>query len=73
MDILDTILHAMAEAFEKSKLSPTDIAAIGITNQRETTILWDRKTGQPVCNAIVWQCRARRICVSGSRPKDWET
>ena len=57
MDILDTILHAMAEAFEKSKLSPTDIAAIGITNQRETTILWDRKTGQPVCNAIVWQCR----------------
>lgn len=57
MDILDTILHAMAETFEKSKLSPTDIAAIGITNQRETTILWDRKTGQPVCNAIVWQCR----------------
>ena len=57
MDILDTILHAMAEVFEKSKLSPTDIAAIGITNQRETTILWDRKTGQPVCNAIVWQCR----------------
>ena len=57
MDILDTILHAMAEAFEKSKLSPTDIAAIGITNQRETTILWDKKTGQPVCNAIVWQCR----------------
>ena len=34
-----------------------DIAAIGITNQRETTILWDRSTGQPVCNAIVWQCR----------------
>ena len=57
MDILDTILHAMAEAFEKSGLSPTDIAAIGITNQRETTILWDRLTGQPVCNAIVWQCR----------------
>lgn len=57
MDILDTILHSMAEAFEKSGLSPTDIAAVGITNQRETTILWDRKTGQPVCNAIVWQCR----------------
>ncbi len=57
LDILDTIYHAMAEAFEKSGLSPTDIAAIGITNQRETTILWDKKTGQPVANAIVWQCR----------------
>ena len=57
MEILSTIYHAMSEAFEKSGLSPTDIAAIGITNQRETTILWDRETGQPVCNAIVWQCR----------------
>ena len=57
MDILDTIYHAMAEAFEKSGLSPTDIAAVGITNQRETTILWEKATGQPVCNAIVWQCR----------------
>ncbi|MFR3921709.1 MAG: FGGY family carbohydrate kinase [Dysosmobacter welbionis] len=36
---------------------PKRIAALGITNQRETTILWDRSTGQPVCNAIVWQCR----------------
>ena len=57
MEILSTELLAMAEAFEKSGLSPTDIAAIGITNQRETTIVWDRFTGKPVCNAIVWQCR----------------
>ena len=57
MQILDTQLHAVSEVFEKSGLSPTDIAGIGITNQRETTILWDRATGQPVCNAIVWQCR----------------
>ena len=57
MEILSTELLAMAEAFEKSGLSPTDIAAIGITNQRETTIVWDRYTGKPVCNAIVWQCR----------------
>ena len=48
---------AMSEAFEKSGLSPTDIAGIGITNQRETTILWDRTTGEPIHNAIVWQCR----------------
>lgn len=57
MEILSTELLAMAEAFQKSGLSPTDVAAIGITNQRETTILWERDTGKPVCNAIVWQCR----------------
>lgn len=57
MVILDTQLRAMAEAFEKSELSPTDIAGIGITNQRETTIVWDKNTGKPVYNAIVWQCR----------------
>lgn len=57
MDIWGSILHAMAEAFSKSGLSPTDIAAVGITNQRETTIIWDKKTGEPVYPAIVWQCR----------------
>ena len=57
MDILGTVLHAMSEAFAKSGLSATDIAAIGITNQRETTIIWDKDTGLPVYPAIVWQCR----------------
>ncbi len=57
MVILETQFHALAEAFEKSELSPTDIAGIGITNQRETTIVWDKNTGKPVYNAIVWQCR----------------
>ena len=57
MVILETQLRALAEAFEKSELSPTDIAGIGITNQRETTIVWDKNTGKPVYNAIVWQCR----------------
>ncbi len=57
LEILDTQMHAMGEAFEKSGLSPTDIACIGITNQRETTVLWDKLTGKPVYNAIVWQCR----------------
>ena len=50
-------LHALAAAFEKSGLSATDIAGIGVTNQRETTIIWDKFTGKPVYNAIVWQCR----------------
>ena len=57
MVILETQLRAFAEAFEKSGLSPTDIAGIGITNQRETAIVWDKNTGKPIYNAIVWQCR----------------
>ena len=57
MVILNTEIEAAGEAFEKSGLSPTDIAGIGVTNQRETTIIWDKKTGQPIYNAIVWQCR----------------
>jgi len=46
-----------AEAMSKAKLHPTDIAAIGITNQRETTVVWNRETGEPVGHAIVWQDR----------------
>lgn len=57
MDILASQLHALGAAFEKSGLSPTDIAGIGITNQRETTIVWEKSTGKPIYNAIVWQCR----------------
>lgn len=57
MEILNTQFHALSEAFEKSGLSPTDIAGIGITNQRETTIVWEKATGRPIYNAIVWQCR----------------
>jgi glycerol kinase len=45
------------EAISRAHIEPSRIAAIGITNQRETTLLWDRKTGQPLANAIVWQCR----------------
>ncbi len=57
MQILQTQLQSLREAFQQSGLAPGDIAAIGIANQRETTIVWDRNTGRPVCNAIVWQCR----------------
>ena len=45
------------EALAKVKAQPSDVAAIGITNQRETTIVWDRATGKAICNAIVWQDR----------------
>jgi glycerol kinase len=47
--------EVIAEAMAKGKLRPSDLAAIGITNQRETTVLWDRRTGKPVANALVWQ------------------
>jgi glycerol kinase len=47
--------QVMSEATEQTALQPADLSAIGITNQRETTVLWNRKTGQPVANAIVWQ------------------
>jgi len=56
-DILDSQLSALKLAVQKAGIGPEDIAAIGITNQRETTLLWDRATGEPLCNAIVWQCR----------------
>ena len=45
------------EALAQAKVQPSDVAAIGITNQRETTIVWDRATGKPIYNAIVWQDR----------------
>src|SRR5258708_17973850 len=47
--------EVMAEALEQRALRASDLAAIGITNQRETTVLWERKTGKPIANAIVWQ------------------
>ncbi len=50
-------LGVAAEAMAKVGATSSDIAAIGITNQRETTIVWDKETGDPICNAIVWQCR----------------
>ena len=56
-DILDSQTGALKLAVEKSGVDVADIAAIGITNQRETTLLWERATGKPLCNAIVWQCR----------------
>ncbi|MEF9877438.1 MAG: FGGY family carbohydrate kinase, partial [Gordonibacter sp.] len=56
-DILSSQLSALTELMVCRSLEPSDIDSIGITNQRETTVLWNRETGQPVANAIVWQCR----------------
>ncbi len=57
MDIWSTQMGVTMEAMQKIDAQPEEIAAIGITNQRETTLVWDAATGRPVCNAIVWQCR----------------
>lgn len=57
MEIYSSQYSVMVEAIAKSGIDPSEIASIGITNQRETTILWDKHTGKPVYNAIVWQCR----------------
>ncbi len=48
---------SLTECIAKSGIDPEEIAAVGITNQRETVIAWNKKTGKPICNAIVWQCR----------------
>jgi len=57
IEIWQKTKKVVKDVFEKTRIDARDVAAIGVTNQRETTILWDRKTGQPVYNAIVWQCR----------------
>ena len=56
-EIFSTQLEVAKQAMANIGASAADIAAIGITNQRETTVVWEKATGQPVCNAIVWQCR----------------
>lgn len=56
-EIWSTQLGVAVEAMSKIGAEAADIAAIGITNQRETAVVWDRRTGEPVCHAIVWQCR----------------
>ncbi len=56
-DIIGSVMSVVAESLARADLTGADIAAIGITNQRETTLVWDKKTGEPLCNALVWQCR----------------
>lgn len=56
-EIWSTQMEVARQAMQNIGAAPSDIAAIGITNQRETTIVWDKATGCPVCHAIVWQCR----------------
>ena len=56
-EIWHSVIWSVHEALRKAKLTAEDIAAIGITNQRETVVIWDKTTGKPIHNAIVWQDR----------------
>ena len=57
MDILNTQVEVLREVMVRAGLNASNLSGVGITNQRETTIIWDKKTGEPIYNAIVWQCR----------------
>ncbi len=57
IEIWETTVNVIKNTIKEAKVSPSEIKAISITNQRETTVIWDKKTGKPIYNAIVWQCR----------------
>ncbi|MBK7147516.1 MAG: glycerol kinase GlpK [Bacteroidetes bacterium] len=72
-EIWNSQLYTVREALRKANIEPQQIAGIGITNQRETTVVWDKRTGVPVHNAIVWQDRRTAdICNSLKKKKDFE-
>ncbi len=71
MDIWSSQYGVMMEVIAKSGVAPQDIAAIGITNQRETTVVWDKETGKPVYNAIVWQCRRTADKIEALKKAGW--
>jgi glycerol kinase len=72
MEIWHTQLETAREVLEKTGVTAEEIGAIGITNQRETTILWDRRNGRPLCNAIVWQCRRTAPFCDSLKEKGFE-
>jgi len=72
MEIYSTQVGVLAEVKARAGISPGDVAAIGITNQRETTVVWDKTTGQPVYNAIVWQCRRTADYCDSLKAKEFD-
>lgn len=72
-DLWTTALETAREAMEKAGATPADIAAIGITNQRETTVVWDKATGKPLHNAIVWQDRRTADYCAGMKAAHEDT
>ncbi|MFT9497402.1 glycerol kinase GlpK [Anaerosolibacter sp.] len=73
MEIWGTQSGVAREVLETTGIRPQDVAAIGITNQRETTVVWDKNTGKPVYNAIVWQCRRTAAICDDLKARGLET
>lgn len=71
-EIWSTQYGVIAELLAKTGVSPGDIAGIGITNQRETVVVWDKATGKPISPAIVWQCRRTTEIVEDLKARGWE-
>ena len=71
MEIRATQMGVAMEAMQKINAAPAQIAAIGITNQRETTVVWDAETGEPVYNAVVWQCRRTADRIEQLKKDGW--
>ncbi|MBD5147723.1 MAG: glycerol kinase GlpK [Oscillibacter sp.] len=72
MEIYSSQYGVFSEVLAKSGVSPEQIAGVGVTNQRETTIVWDKETGRPVGNAIVWQCRrTAELCEELKRDREF--
>ena len=73
-EIYQNLLKTVAMAAERASINPNDIACMGLSNQRETSVAWDRETGKPVCDAIVWQCaRAVDVCAAVEKTGMGET
>ena len=73
MEIWSRTQDVIRGALEKGRIAPEEIASIGITNQRETTVVWEKATGKPIYNAIVWQCmRTQDFCGEWQRTPGWE-
>ncbi len=71
-EILQTLVHVIPAALDQARIGATDLTAIGITNQRETVVLWDRASGQPVAPAIVWQDRrTANFCKERKNDEPW--
>jgi len=71
-EIWSTQYGVIAELIAKTGIKVDEIASIGITNQRETTVVWDKNTGKPICNAIVWQCRRTTAICDDLKAKGYE-
>ena len=70
-EIFHSMVEVMREALEQANMTASEISAIGITNQRETTVVWDKNTGDPVYNAIVWQSRQTAPICEDLKARGW--